>query len=78
VILCVGSGTRLWPLSRSAFPKQFIVLFGKTTLFQQAVVRLQHLQFEKIMLNNIFLVTNEEHCFLVFDHFRNMKDVKVQ
>ena len=37
VILCGGSGTRLWPLSRAGFPKQFLVLSGTTSLFQQAV-----------------------------------------
>jgi mannose-1-phosphate guanylyltransferase/mannose-6-phosphate isomerase len=78
VILCGGSGTRLWPLSRSAFPKQFLVLSGKTTLFQQAVVRLQHLQSEHIKLNNTLIVTNEEHRFLVLDQLREMKDVKAQ
>jgi len=78
VILCGGSGTRLWPLSRSAFPKQFLVLSGKTTLFQQAVVRLQHLQSEYIKLNTTLIVTNEEHRFLVLDQLREMKDVKAQ
>jgi mannose-1-phosphate guanylyltransferase/mannose-6-phosphate isomerase len=78
VILCGGSGTRLWPLSRSAFPKQFLVLSGKTTLFQQAVVRLQHLQSEHIKLNNTLIVTNEEYRFLVLDQLREMKDVKAQ
>jgi len=78
VILCGGSGTRLWPLSRSAFPKQFLVLSGKTSLFQQAVVRLQHLQSEHIKLNNTLIVTNEEHRFLVLDQLREMKDVKAQ
>ena len=78
VILCGGSGTRLWPLSRSAFPKQFLVLSGKTTLFQQAVVRLQHLQSEHIKLNNTLIVTNEEHRFLVLDQLREIKDVKAQ
>ena len=78
VILCGGSGTRLWPLSRSAFPKQFLVLSGKTTLFQQAVVRLQYLQSEHIKLNNTLIVTNEEHRFLVLDQLREMKDVKAQ
>ena len=78
VILCGGSGTRLWPLSRSAFPKQFLVLSGKTTLFQQAVVRLQHLQSEHIKLNNTLIVTNEEHRFLVLDQLREMKNVKAQ
>ena len=67
VILSGGSGTRLWPLSRSAFPKQFLVLSGKTTLFQQAVARLQHLQSEHIKLNNTLIITNEEHRFLVLD-----------
>jgi mannose-1-phosphate guanylyltransferase/mannose-6-phosphate isomerase len=78
VILCGGSGTRLWPLSRSAFPKQFLVLSGKTTLFQQAVARLQHLQSEKIILNNTLVVSNEEHRFLVLDQLREMNDVKAQ
>jgi mannose-1-phosphate guanylyltransferase/mannose-6-phosphate isomerase len=37
VILCGGSGTRLWPLSRKAYPKQFAQLMGETSLFQRAV-----------------------------------------
>jgi mannose-1-phosphate guanylyltransferase / mannose-6-phosphate isomerase len=78
VILCGGSGTRLWPLSRSAFPKQFLVLSGKTTLFQQAIDRLQHLQSTDIKLNETLVVTNEEHRFLVLDQLREMKDVKAQ
>ena len=40
VILCGGSGTRLWPLSRSGFPKQFLCLTGEDSLFQQAANRL--------------------------------------
>lgn len=36
VILCGGSGARLWPLSRSGFPKQFLCLTGKASLFQDA------------------------------------------
>jgi len=78
VILCGGSGTRLWPLSRSAFPKQFLVLSGKTTLFQQAVERLQSLKNSSILLNNSIIVTNEEHRFLVLDQLREMKGVTAQ
>jgi mannose-1-phosphate guanylyltransferase/mannose-6-phosphate isomerase len=78
VILCGGSGTRLWPLSRTAFPKQFLVLSGKTTLFQQAVERLQALKGPSVTLNDTLLVTNEEHRFLVLDQLREMKDVKAQ
>jgi mannose-1-phosphate guanylyltransferase/mannose-6-phosphate isomerase len=78
VILCGGSGTRLWPLSRTAFPKQFLVLSGKNTLFQQAVERLQALKNPSVTLNDTLIVTNEEHRFLVLDQLREMKDVKAQ
>mgnify|MGYP006197172869 FL=1 len=40
VILCGGSGTRLWPLSRQSFPKQFAALTGDETLFQASARRL--------------------------------------
>ena len=40
VILSGGSGTRLWPLSRTFFPKQFINLINDTTLFQDTIRRL--------------------------------------
>ena len=78
VILCGGSGTRLWPLSRTAFPKQFLVLSGKTTLFQQAVERLQALKNASLSIKDTLIVTNEEHRFLVLEQMREMKDVKAQ
>lgn len=40
VLLCGGSGTRLWPLSRKSFPKQFVPLLGGQSLFEQSVMRL--------------------------------------
>jgi mannose-1-phosphate guanylyltransferase/mannose-6-phosphate isomerase len=40
VILCGGSGTRLWPLSRKSYPKQFVPLVGEQTLFQASALRL--------------------------------------
>ena len=40
VILCGGSGTRLWPLSRKSYPKQFVPLVGEETLFQASAKRL--------------------------------------
>ena len=40
VILCGGSGSRLWPLSRAGFPKQFLSLTGNESLFQQDAQRL--------------------------------------
>jgi mannose-1-phosphate guanylyltransferase len=39
VILCGGSGARLWPLSRTGFPKEFLCLTGEESLFQQAALR---------------------------------------
>ena len=40
VILAGGSGTRLWPLSREHFPKQFLPLMGERTMFQETLSRL--------------------------------------
>jgi len=76
VILCGGSGTRLWPLSRSGFPKQFLVLSGdgsSESLFQQAVKRIHSVANSKITLGNTLVVTNEDHRFLVLDQLRDMK-----
>jgi mannose-1-phosphate guanylyltransferase/mannose-6-phosphate isomerase len=78
VILCGGSGTRLWPLSRSGFPKQFLVLSGdgsSQSLFQQAVERINSVASSKITLGNTLVVTNEDHRFLVLDQLREMKSI---
>ena len=72
VILCGGSGTRLWPLSRTGFPKQFLVLSGNTSLFQQAVCRVNGLGSADITLKETLIVTNEEHRFLVLDQLREL------
>lgn len=79
VILCGGSGSRLWPLSRAGFPKQFLALSGndqKTTLFQEAVGRLNQLASPSISLGNTVIVTNEDHRFLVLDQLREMEGIK--
>ena len=72
VIMAGGSGTRLWPLSRSGYPKQFLVLSGKTSLFQQAAARLQVLQGPGLTLAAPTIVGNEEHRFLVLDQLREL------
>jgi mannose-1-phosphate guanylyltransferase / mannose-6-phosphate isomerase len=61
VILCGGSGTRLWPLSRSLRPKQLLCLNGNETLLQQTVRRL----LERVSPNNLLTVTHEDHKFEV-------------
>ncbi len=70
VIMAGGSGTRLWPLSRAGYPKQFLVLSGNTSLFQQAVSRLQGLAAPGQALKAPLIVGNEEHRFLVLDQLR--------
>ena len=71
VIMAGGSGTRLWPLSRAGFPKQFLVLTADNrSLFQQAVQRLQRLAAADIELAAPLTVGNEEHRFLVLDQLR--------
>jgi len=78
VILCGGSGTRLWPLSRSGFPKQFLVLSGdhsNQSLFQQAVERINAISNSQIVLGPTLIVTNEEHRFLALDQLRELKEI---
>ncbi len=59
VILSGGSGTRLWPLSRTSYPKQFAPMFGETSLFQETVVRLPETEFGRPVI-----VTHNEFRFI--------------
>lgn len=62
VILCGGSGTRLWPLSRESYPKQFSCLNGDVSLFQQTVARVscEEMQAPIIMTNSDYRFTVAE------------------
>ncbi len=64
VILCGGSGTRLWPLSRKSYPKQFAPLNGDTSLFQQTVSRVQDDAFQApiVLTNESYRFTVAEQC----------------
>ena len=73
VVMAGGSGTRLWPLSRAGFPKQFLVLSGTTSLFQQAVSRLAGLATAGQTALPPLVVGNEEHRFMVLDQLRDAK-----
>ncbi len=61
VILSGGCGTRLWPLSRKQYPKQYLSLVGENTMLQETILRLEGLD----NLANPIIVCNEEHRFLV-------------
>lgn len=66
VILCGGSGTRLWPLSRTLMPKQFIRLFNGKSLFDLTLRRNVHAQ-------KTIIVCNEAHYFLALDECGSKK-----
>ena len=72
VVMAGGSGTRLWPLSRAGYPKQFLALAGGTSLFQQAVARLQSLAGQGLTVAAPMVVGNDEHRFLVLDQLREL------
>jgi len=76
VIMAGGSGTRLWPLSRAQYPKQFLVLHGNRSLFQQAAARLAGLATAGIEVAAACVVGNEEHRFLVLDQLRDVKGMR--
>lgn len=66
IILAGGSGTRLWPLSRKAFPKQFLNLNGDHSLLQDTVLRAQSLK----DVATPIVVCGEDHRFLVAEQLR--------
>ena len=66
IILAGGSGTRLWPLSRSRHPKQFLAIGGERSLLQQTLLRLRSVPDAAAPV----IVCNEEHRYLVAEHCR--------
>ena len=67
VVMAGGSGTRLWPLSRAAHPKQFLSLYGKNTMLQETFNRLDGLN-----INSSITICNEEHRFFVAEQLREI------
>ena len=68
IILAGGSGTRLWPLSRTHYPKQLLKLFGDVTMLQQTLLRLRGLP----DLAAPIVVCNEEHRFMVAEQLHEI------
>lgn len=68
VLLCGGSGTRLWPLSRKSYPKQFTTLVGETTLFQASATRLSGDGFGAPIV-----LTNSDFRFIVTEQLTEAK-----
>lgn len=65
VVIAGGSGTRLWPLSRTHYPKQFLPLTGEQSLLQQTLLRLKGLEHDPAII-----ICNEAHRFLTAEQVR--------
>jgi len=66
IILCGGSGTRLWPISRTLMPKQFVKLFDEQSLFQLTVKR------NSKVCDSQFIISNTEQYFLALDQLEEL------
>ena len=67
IILCGGSGSRLWPLCRKSYPKQFVSLVGDKTLFQASTERLTGHRFKTPVI-----VTNSDYRFIVTEQLQEI------
>ncbi|WP_457746478.1 mannose-1-phosphate guanylyltransferase/mannose-6-phosphate isomerase [Sulfurimonas sp.] len=72
IILCGGSGTRLWPISRTLMPKQFVKLFDDKSLFQLSVER------NSIVCDKQLIVSNAEQYFLALDQLEELDKKNTQ
>lgn len=70
VILCGGNGTRLWPLSREQYPKQFLSLQGNVSMLQATISRLANLK-----CSEPIVVCNDKHRFIVAEQLKKKKSV---
>ena len=67
VVMASGSGSRLWPLSRVLYPKQFLCLKGDLTMLQTTVNRLHGVECESPVV-----ICNEQHRFIVAEQLRQL------
>ncbi len=78
VILCGGTGSRLWPLSRSSYPKQFITLTDSESLFQKAISRISNFKNPIFNINDPLVVMNEEHRFIALEQLNELNFTSVK
>ncbi|MGS3398274.1 mannose-1-phosphate guanylyltransferase/mannose-6-phosphate isomerase [Klebsiella quasipneumoniae] len=67
VIMAGGTGSRLWPMSRELYPKQFLRLHGDNSMLQETVLRLRGME-----INSPLVICNEQHRFLVAEQLRQI------
>src|SRR5258705_9423541 len=66
VIMCGGTGTRLWPVSRESMPKQFVPIVGPTSTFQQVLARVNSAE----LFARPIVITNADFRFVVAEQLR--------
>ncbi|EGT0664553.1 mannose-1-phosphate guanylyltransferase/mannose-6-phosphate isomerase [Citrobacter werkmanii] len=71
VVMAGGTGSRLWPLSRELYPKQFLQLSGEHSLLQTTLLRLSNLSCETPLV-----ITNEQHRFIVAEQLRQIDQLR--
>jgi len=76
VLLSGGSGSRLWPLSRSEYPKQFLEFNSQISLFGQTLSRFMSIK-EKFKIEHIIITTHEDHRFLVLDKVSKLDKINI-
>jgi mannose-1-phosphate guanylyltransferase len=67
VIMAGGSGSRLWPISRSGYPKQFLKIHGDQTMYQSTIERLNN-----ININSTITICNDDHRFFVSEQLKQI------
>lgn len=72
IVLCGGSGTRLWPLSRKMLPKQFVRMFDGNSLFQETILR------NTSVCKEFLIVSNQDQYFLAVDQYQQVCHAKTE
>jgi mannose-1-phosphate guanylyltransferase/mannose-6-phosphate isomerase len=72
VIMCGGSGSRLWPLSRKKLPKQFLKLVNNKTMLQNTILRFKKLE-DKLEKINYTIICNKDHYFIIDKQIHELK-----
>ena len=73
VILCGGTGPRLWPLSRANYPKQFLKIFSDNSILKETVLRARKI----VNPNQVFLISNQKYLPLIKKDLDNLIDSKI-
>lgn len=71
VILAGGTGSRLWPLSRSSYPKQFSKFFDNESLFQKSALRM--ISSNSLKFEPPIILTNSQYRFVILEQLRSVK-----